>query len=428
MHDRPNAPANEAGRASRVPSLREARAMLRFEARSPTIAARAARAHDVDELRRLARRATPRPIFDFVDGGAGDEQVVRRNRAAFDGLELVPRVLRDVGEVDLTTRLAGRIAAAPIVTAPIGLARAMHPLGEIGIARAAARHGLPTVVSTMTSLTPAQIAHHVPDGDKWLQLYVWRDREASARIMQLAVDAGFSTLVVTLDVPVAGNRLRDARHGLAFPPNVPVRTAAHFAARPAWTWRALTNAPIRYAFRSPRPTGFVAGTNAMLDPAVTFDDLAWLREAWPGPVLVKGVLSPDDARRAIECGVDGIVVSNHGGRQLEQAMATARALPRIRAAVGPEPLVLIDGGIRTGAHVAAAIALGANAVLVGRPVLYGLMAGGQAGADRALELLVDGLARAMALLGAPDIASIAPDMVLREPRGTDFPHREDSAR
>lgn len=412
MHDDSSAERNPIARASRLPSLREAAGMLRLEAGSPSIAARAARAHDIDELRRLARRAVPRPIFDFVDGGSGDERAVRRNRAAFDALELVPRVLRDVGEIDLTTRFASGVAAAPVVTAPIGLARALHPLGEIGLARAAARFGLPSAVSTMTSLTPAQIARHAPAGDRWLQLYVWRDREATERLMRHAREAGFTTLVITLDVPVAGNRLRDARHGLAFPPNVPLRTAAHFAAKPAWTWRALTHQPIRYAFRGPKPAGFVSGTNAMLDPGVTFDDLARLRESWPGPVLVKGVLSPDDARRLIASGVDGLIVSNHGGRQLEQATATARALPRIREAVGPAPTVLVDGGIRTGAHIAAAIALGANAVLVGRPVLYGLMAGGQAGADRALELLLDGLERTMALLGAPDLASLTPDLVL----------------
>lgn len=415
MQEHSEADTDPVARTSRFPSPREARAMLRLDARPIGTAARAARAHDIDELRLLARRAVPRPIFDFVDGGAGDERVVHRNRAAFDAVELVPRVLRDVRAIDLTTRLPSGVAAAPIVTAPIGLARAVHPLGEIGIARAAARFGVPSAVSTMTSLTPAQIARHAPDGDRWLQLYVWRDREATARVVRAGRDAGFSTLVVTLDVPVAGNRLRDARHGLAFPPNVPLRTAAHFAMKPAWTWRALTHAPIRYAFRGPTPAGFVAGTNAMLDPSVTFDDLARLRDLWPGPVLVKGVLSPDDARELVALGIDGIVVSNHGGRQLEQAMPTAVALPRIREAIGPEPLVLVDGGVRTGAHVAAALALGANAVLVGRAVLYGLMAGGQAGADRALELLIDGLDRTMALLGAPTLEHLTKGGVVGSP-------------
>lgn len=406
-------------RPRRIPSVREALGMVRFEApaglplSARSLDARAARANDIDELRRLAARRAPRPIFDFVDGGAGNESVVRRNRAEFDAVELVPRVLRDVESIELKTRFAGTDASAPIVVAPIGLARAVHPLGEIGLARAAARHGVPTVLSTMTSTTPEDLARHAPGAEKWLQLYLWRDRESSKRIVRRAADAGFTTLVLTLDVPVAGERLRDARHGLTFPPSVPLRTAARIAAKPAWAWRALTHEPIRYALMAATATrtGFVEQTNRTLDPSVTFDDLAWLREMWPGPILVKGVLSPVDAVRLVEAGVDGIVVSNHGGRQLEQAIATAHALPSIRAAVGRDALVFVDGGIRTGANIAAAIALGADAVFVGRPPVYGLMAGGQAGADRALEVLRSGLERTMALLGASSIGDIEPGMV-----------------
>lgn len=386
--------------------------MVRFEGQATTPVERMARAHDVDDLRRIARARTPRPIFDFVDGGSGDEGVVRRNRAAFNELEFVPRVLRDVANVDTSTTLLGQRVAAPVALAPIGLARAAHPLGEIALARAAARFGIPTVLSTMASVSPEQLARHVPEADRWMQLYLWRDRDASRAVVQRAADAGFRALVFTLDVPVAGNRLRDVRHGLGFPPSMPLRSAMHVAAKPAWAWRTLTHEPIRYALTDTTGDGnFVEQTNRTLDPSATFAELEWLREFWPGPLLVKGVLDPRDARRAVDAGADGVVVSNHGGRQLEQSQATATALPGVRAAVGDDALVLVDGGVRTGAHVAGAMALGADAVLVGRPIMYGLMAGGQAGVDRAVELLVTELERTMALLGAATISDIEPDMI-----------------
>ncbi|GGA72975.1 putative L-lactate dehydrogenase [Pseudoclavibacter endophyticus] len=395
----------------RVPSVREALSMVRFERVGRTPAERMARAHDIDDLRARARAATPRPIFDFVDGGAGDEGAVHRNRAAFDALQLVPRVLRDVSTIDTSTTLLGRRVAAPIVFAPIGLARAAHPLGEIGLARAAARYGLPTVLSTMASVSPEQLARQVPEADRWMQLYLWRDRDASRAVVRRAADAGFRALMLTLDVPVAGNRLRDVRNGLGFPPSMPLRSALRVAAKPAWAWRTLTHEPIRYALTETGGGDFVTQTDRTLDPSATFAELEWLREVWPGPLLVKGVLDSRDARRLVDAGVDGLVVSNHGGRQLEQAVATAHALPRVREAAGDDTLVLVDGGIRSGAHVAAALALGADAVLVGRPAMYGLMAGGQAGVDRAAELLTSGLTRTMALLGAARVAELEPGMI-----------------
>lgn len=385
--------------------------MVRFRADRSGRSRRLAAAHDIDDLRRQAARAVPRPIFDFVDGGAGDESTLRGNREAFDSVRLVPRILKDVSTINTATTLLGRAAARPIVLAPVGLARVAHPLGEIATARAAAAHGIPMVLSTMASISPEDIARHAPDADRWFQLYLWRDREASLRLVQRAKDAGFRVLVLTVDVPVAGNRLRDARHGLNFPPSLPLRTAVQLAARPRWVWNTLTHDPISYAAISLPKGGFIQQANGVLDATATFRDLEWLRSVWDGPLIVKGVMSPTDALALRDAGVDGVVVSNHGGRQLEHELATAHALPGIRVAVGTEMSVFVDGGIRSGAHIAGALALGADAVLVGRSYLYGLMAGGEAGLDRSLQLLEAGLERTMALLGAATLSDIDADMV-----------------
>ncbi|MCR2810442.1 MULTISPECIES: alpha-hydroxy acid oxidase [unclassified Microbacterium] len=391
-----------------VPSIREVARMVRLGEGPPRRSVRSAA--DIADLRERARRRLPGPVFDYLDGAAGNEVASVRNRDAFDRVRLVSRVLRDVSVVDTTTDMLGRPAAAPVILGPIGLTRVFHPEGEAAVARVAAAHGIPAALSTMASTSPEAFAQAAPALDRWFQLYLWRDRGAARTIIERARRAGFRVLMLTVDVPVAGERLRDVRAGLQFPPSVPLRTAIGFARHPRWVWRVLTSEPIGFATGGGPRGDFVAQTNALLDPAVTFRDLEWLRSLWEGPIVVKGVLSPADAVALREHGMDGLVVSNHGGRQLEGAIAPAEALPAIRAAVGPDMFVAVDGGIRSGAHVAAALALGADAALIGRAYLYGLAAGGEAGVDQALRILESGLRRTLALLGAASTGEVTGGM------------------
>ncbi|MCK6066685.1 MULTISPECIES: alpha-hydroxy acid oxidase [Microbacterium] len=390
-------------------SIAHAVRMVRLRGGLPRRSVRSA--VDVAELRERARRRLPGPVFDYLDGGAGDEVAARRNGDAFAGVRLVSRILRDVSTVDTSVDMLGRRADSPLILGPVGLTRVFHPEGEAAVARVAAAHGIPAALSTMASTAPEAIARAAPSLDRWFQLYLWRDRDAARAIIERARRAGFRVLMLTVDVPVAGERLRDVRAGLQFPPSVPLRTAVGFARHPRWVWRVLTTEPIDFATGGAARTDFVAQTNALLDPAVTFRDLEWLRGLWDGPIVVKGVLSPEDAVALRAHGVDGLVVSNHGGRQLEGAIAPIEALPAIRRAVGPEMFVAVDGGIRSGAHVAAALALGADAALVGRAYLYGLAAGGEAGVDHALGIVEAGLRRTLALLGAASPAEVTAEMV-----------------
>jgi L-lactate dehydrogenase (cytochrome) len=390
------------------PSITEALKMVRLRGETPR--ASVTSAVDIDALRDKARRRLPGPVFDYLDGAAGNEVAARRNREAFDRVRLVPRVLRDVGTVDTAVDILGRRADSPIILGPAGLSRAFHPRGEAAVARVAAAHGIPAALSTMASTSPEAIAEAAPTLDRWFQLYLWRDRDAASALLERARRAGFRVLVLTVDVPVAGERLRDVRAGLDFPPSVPLRSAVAFALRPRWVWRVLTSEPIRFASAGAPRSNFVQQTNALLDPAVTFRDLDWLRGLWDGPIVVKGVLSPDDAVALRDHGIDGLIVSNHGGRQLEGAISSAEALPGIRRAVGSEMFVAVDGGIRTGAHVATALALGADAVVLGRAYLYGLAAGGEAGVDHALRIIETGLKRTLALLGAASPSAVTAEM------------------
>lgn len=392
----------------RLPSARAALAMVRWKDRGRTAVERAA---DISDLRVLARRRVPRPVFDFIEGGAGDETTLRRNIASFEEVSFVPRILRDVSHVETSTTLLGAEITFPVVLAPVGLARMAHRDGEIAAASAASRRSIPYCLSTMASASPEAVADHAPLAPKWFQLYLWRDRDASERLVRRAEAAGFHTLVVTVDVPVAGERLRDTRHGLHLPPSVPIRTAVQMLRRPGWVMDALTLDPVGFAALSSAAGDLAALANSILDSSATFAELEWLRRIWSGRILVKGVLSADDAHAAAGLGVDGVIVSNHGGRQLEYAISPLAVLREIRDRLGSASTLLLDGGIRSGAHVAAAVAAGADAVLIGRPYLYGLMAAGEDGVLRALDILKSGLVRTMALLGASRIADLSPEMV-----------------
>jgi L-lactate dehydrogenase (cytochrome) len=372
---------------------------------------RLARAASVADLRLLARRRAPRAVFDYTDGAAGAEVSLRRSRAAFDRVELRPRVLRDVSEVDTSTTILGRPSALPLVFAPTGFTRMMHTEGEPAIARVAARAGIPYALSTMGTTSIEDLPARAPGGRLWFQLYLWRDREASRDFIERARDSGYETLMLTVDTPVPGARLRDVRNGLTIPPTLSARTVSEAARHPRWWFDLLTTEPLEFASLT-RSDGTVADLVArMFDPSTTMADLAWLRSVWPGSLVVKGVLDVADARAVVDAGADAVVVSNHGGRQLDRAPVPLEALAGVVDAVGDRAEVYLDGGILTGSDLVAAVALGARAGMVGRAYLYGLMAGGERGVQRVAEILQAEVATTLALLGVTRVDELCRDHV-----------------
>ncbi|MFG1708910.1 alpha-hydroxy acid oxidase [Nonomuraea sp. M3C6] len=374
-------------------------------------ARRLADAADVADVRRLAMRRAPRMVFDYVDGAAEGERSMARAVEAFGRVEFSPRVLRDVAEAPTAVEILGRRIGMPVVLGPTGFTRMMHREGERAVARAAERAGIPYTLSTMGTTSAKDVAAAAPGGWNWFQLYVVRDRARNLETLALARDAGMDVLVVTVDVPVAGARLRDVRHGLTIPPSLHWRSVLQAMLRPAWWFDFLTSEPLRFATVDGAPDDLAGITNLMFDPSVTISDLEWIRAAWQGPLLVKGVQRVDDAKELADVGVDGLVVSNHGGRQLDRSPAPLELLPHVVNAVGDRTEVFLDGGVRSGADVAAAVALGAKACFVGRAYLYGLMAGGEPGVTRVLDLLHAELVRTLQLLGAAGVAELSPDLV-----------------
>lgn len=377
----------------------------------PTTRNRLARAADIADLRLLAMRRAPRMVFDYVDGAAEAERSLRDSVAAFDRVQFRPRVLRDVATVRTGIELFGRQIAMPLVLGPTGFTRMMHQEGEPAVARAAARSRVPYTLSTMGTTSPERVAEAAPDGWNWYQLYVVRDRERSAEQLARASAAGMDVLVLTVDVPVAGARLRDVRHGMTIPPTVRWKSALQAVRHPAWWFDFMTGEPLTFATVDGAPGDLAGLINTMFDPSVTLADLEWIRSVWPGRILVKGVQDVRDAKDIASVGVDGIVISNHGGRQLDRAPSPLRLLPQIREGVGDTTEVFLDGGVRSGADIAVAVALGAKAVFIGRAYLFGLTAGGEAGVDRALTILRTELTRTLQLLGVPDIGSLTDEYV-----------------
>jgi L-lactate dehydrogenase (cytochrome) len=373
-------------------------------------ARRLATAASITDLRRLARRRAPRAVFDYTDGAAGDELSLRRSREAYSRVEFRPTVLRDVSAVDTSTTILGSTATLPLVFAPTGFTRMMHTEGEPAVARVAARTGIPYALSTMGTTSIERLAT-VAHGRLWFQLYLWRDRGASRDFVVRAREAGYEALVLTVDTPVAGPRLRDVRNGLTLPPSLSLRTFAEGALHPAWWLDLLTTEPLEFASLN-RFEGTVAQLAAkMFDPAATLDDLAWLRSAWDGPLVVKGIQTADDACAVVDAGADAVIVSNHGGRQLDRAPTPLEALPAVVDSVGDRAEVYVDGGILSGGDVVAAVASGARAALVGRAYLYGLMAGGERGVQRAADILRDEVVGTMALLGVTAVSELRSDHV-----------------
>ncbi|MEU3875456.1 MULTISPECIES: alpha-hydroxy acid oxidase [Streptomyces] len=378
---------------------------------------RLAAAATVADLRRAARRRVPRAVFDYVDGGAGDELSLARNRAAFARIEFRPRVLRDVSAVDTSAAVLGSPSALPLVLAPTGFTRMMHHEGEVAVARAAGRAGIPYALSTLGTTSAAELAAAAPGTRRWFQLYLWRDRDRSEELVRRAADAGYEALVLTVDAPVAGARLRDVRNGMTLPPALTARTFVDGALRPGWWLNLLTTAPLEFA--SLRQWGGTVAELAdqMFDPAASLADLAQVRALWPGKLVVKGVQSAEDALSVVEAGADAVVVSNHGGRQLDRAPVPLEELPAVAEAIGSRAEVYVDGGVRSGADAVAAVCLGATAVLVGRAYLYGLMAGGGAGVRRALDILGAEVRQTMQLLGATSVKDLTPERVRLRPSG-----------
>ncbi len=404
-----------------LPKPHDLRPLLRFK--EPTWSPkerRLAKALTVEDLRRIAKRRTPKPAFDYTDGAADGEVSLARAREAFADVEFRPAILRDVSTVDTSREVLGQRVALPFGIAPTGFTRMMQSEGEIAGATAAAAAGIPFSLSTMGTTSIEDVAAAAPDGRHWFQLYMWKDRDRSMALVDRAAKAGYDTLLVTVDVPVAGARLRDVRNGMTIPPTLTPRTVANAMPRPAWWINFLTTEPLAFASLDSWSGTVAELLDTMFDPTVTYDDLAWIREQWPGNVVVKGVQSVDDARRCADVGVDAVLLSNHGGRQLDRAPVPFHLLPDVVAAVGSDVEVHLDTGIMSGQDVVAAVAHGARFTLIGRAYLYGLMAGGRDGVDRVIDILRGQVERTMRLLGVSTLDELNPDHVTQlvrlEPR------------
>ncbi|OBI09989.1 alpha-hydroxy-acid oxidizing enzyme [Mycobacterium sp. E2462] len=393
----------------RVPSFHDLAPLMQFK--RPQFSAtkrRLANAFSIEDLRRIAKRRTPRAAFDYTDGAAEDELSIERARQAFRDIEFHPTILRDVSSVSTGWEVLGRSVELPFGIAPTGFTRLMHTEGEIAGARAAAAAGIPFSLSTLGTCAIEDLVSAVPQGRKWFQLYMWRDRERSMALVRRAADAGFDTLLATVDVPVSGARLRDNRNGMTIPPTLTLRTVLDAVPHPKWWFDLLTTEPLAFASLDRWPGTVAEYLSTMFDPSLTFDDLEWIKAQWPGKLVVKGIQTLEDARAVVERGVDGLVLSNHGGRQLDRAPVPFHLLPAVAREFGADTEILVDTGIMSGADIVAAIALGARCTLVGRAYLYGLMAGGEAGVTRAIDILAEGLTRTMRLLGVTCLEELSP--------------------
>ncbi|GAA5207283.1 alpha-hydroxy acid oxidase [Microbacterium kyungheense] len=360
------------------------------------------------DLRTIAKRRTPKAAFDYTDGAAEGELSLARARQAFEDVEFHPDVLRPAESVDLSTEILGGPSAMPFGIAPTGFTRLMQTEGETAGAGAAGAAGIPFTLSTLGTTSIEGVKAANPNGRNWFQLYVMRDREISYGLARRAAAAGFDTLQFTVDTPVAGARLRDKRNGFSIPPQLTLGTIINAIPRPWWWYDFLTTPKLEFASLS--TTGGTVGEllDAAMDPTISYDDLAIIRDIWPGKIVVKGVQNVADSKRLIDAGVDGIILSNHGGRQLDRAPIPFRLLPDVVREVGRDATVMVDTGIMNGADIVASIALGAKFTLIGRAYLYGLMAGGRQGVDRTIAILRSEIERTMKLLGVSSIAELEP--------------------
>jgi L-lactate dehydrogenase (cytochrome) len=375
----------------------------------------------VDDMRRIARRRLPRGVFDYIDGAAEDERSLARNVDAFSSYQFEPRVLRDVSDLDTSTSLFGRPMSMPLVIAPTGYTRIAHSQGELAVARAALRAGIPYSLSTMGTRSIEEVSS-VSDGDKWFQIYTWRDRPLVEELVGRAKAAGYSTVWLTVDTAVLGRRERDVRRGFTLPPKIGPGTLIDGAVHPGWTLDFLRNEPIKFAnvvgrkeMDGSTPISLAAKVASHFDQSLSWNDIEWLRSIWDGPIVLKGIQTVADAKQAVAMGVEGIGLSNHGGRQLDDAPVPLELVEPVRDELGDDITIICDGGVRRGSDIVKALALGADAVTVGRPYLYALGAAGERGVDRLLDFFREGLERTMALTGVRSIAEIDRSVVSRRP-------------
>ncbi|MGB7949640.1 MAG: alpha-hydroxy acid oxidase [Candidatus Binatia bacterium] len=400
--------------------LRSLRSVVRFRRPewNPT-KRRLAKAANIDDLRAVAKRRLPGGVFDYIDGGAEDEVTYRRNRSAFDDIEFVPRVLRDVGQVDTSTSLMGVPIPMPLVLAPTGFTRIAHPQGELAVARSAEKAGIPYCLSSLGTRSIEDV-RSVSGGDLWFQVYVWRDKGLLAELLERAAAARYSTIVITVDTAVLGRRERDVRRGFTLPPKIGFDTIFSGILHPGWTAAFLRSEPIVFANVAGRsvgdgtdPVSLADYVNTLFDPSLSWDDIAWFRDRWPGNVVLKGIQSVPDAKLAAGMGLDAIALSNHGGRQLDGAPAPITLVDPVRQAIGDDAGIICDGGVRRGGHILRGVALGADACMTGRPYLYGLAAGGEAGVDQVLSQFDSELRRALALTGCTTVSDVDASLVRR---------------
>jgi L-lactate dehydrogenase (cytochrome) len=394
------------------------RSVVRFgRVETDRVERRLAGAASVADLRRMARRRLPGGVFDYIDGAAEDERTASANQQAFADVVFRPRVLRGVEKVDPATTLLGRPVSYPLVLAPTGFTRIAHPDGELAVARAAERAGLPYTLSTLSTRSIEEV-RAVSDGRLWFQVYAWRDRGLVKEMIDRAADARYEALVLTVDTGVLGRRERDVRRGFSLPPTIGPGTLVDGALHPAWTWSFMAHEPIRFANVVGRDVGDGATPvtlsdyiNTQFDPSLSWHDVDWLRDVWTGPIIVKGIQTVADARLAAERGVEAIALSNHGGRQLDGAPATMGLVAPVADAVGGRIEIICDGGVRRGSDIVKAVAAGATAAMAGRAYLYALGAAGERGVDRVLEWFGADITRTMNLLGAGRIADLDRDLV-----------------
>lgn len=396
----------------RVPRPKDLATLLRF--RKPNLNAkkrRLSRALTIYDLREIAKRRTPQAPFDYTDGGADQEISLRRARKIFESIEFSPNILRDVSKVSTRVSMLGKEHSLPFGIAPTGFTRMMQTEGEIAGCTAAADAGIPYVLSTMGTRSIEDVSLASPHGRNWFQLYMWKDRDRSMALVDRAKNSGFDTLVLTVDVPVAGARLRDVRNGMTVPPSLTSKTIVNAIPRPAWWINFLTTDPLKFASLDSWDGTVAELLDSMFDPTVTFEDLKWIRKNWKGKLVVKGIQNVDDAVKSVSAGADAIILSNHGGRQLDRAPVPLLLLPSVKKKIGKSAELHMDTGIMHGADIVAALASGADFTWIGRAYLYGLMAGGRDGVDRTIEILSTQILRTMKLLGVKSVNELNPSHV-----------------